>query len=66
MSILSALVGLETLPGFPEAYSPGLMDILILTVGIPTALAAVIFVMGMGPHWFRQSRGHKGELETHS
>lgn len=66
MSHLALLTLLETrvLPGWPEVYQPSVLDILLLTVGIPFALLAVLALGILGPHWFRQSRGTtSGEVE---
>lgn len=47
---------LETLPGWPEAVDPSVMDILGLTVGIPFAIGAVFALIILGPSWYRKSQ----------
>ena len=54
---------LETLPGWPEVYSPSVLDLLVLIVAIPTVIAAVITLPIMGPVWFRRARPGS-ELES--
>ncbi len=46
----------RTLPGWPEVYNPSLLDILLLTAGIPLAITAVLALAIMGPSWFRSAR----------
>lgn len=52
------LLPLETLPGWPEAANPTVIEVLTVLLGLPLALAAVIVVIGMAPSWF--SRGSSG------
>ena len=56
MSHLALIPLLESLPGWPQEYEPGLMDILPLVLGIPLLIAAVITLFMMGPAWVRRSR----------
>ncbi|MBK8462437.1 MAG: hypothetical protein IPL36_05230 [Nigerium sp.] len=56
MSHLALIPLLESLPGWPQEYEPGLMDILPLVLGIPLLIAAVITLFMMGPAWLRRSR----------
>lgn len=51
-----AMLPLETLPGWPEVPDPGLAAVLVILVGIPLALAAPLFLLTVGPAWFRQTR----------
>ena len=61
MSYLALIPVLETLPGWPEVVEPGLLDILVLTVGIPVAIAAVVTLAFMGPHWFGRSQAQRAQ-----
>ena len=65
MSHLAVLTVLETrvLPGWPEVVDPSVLDILLLTVGIPLAITAVLALGILGPHWYRQSRGTESKVE---
>lgn len=63
MSHLALIPVLEALPGWPEVYSPGLLDIGLLILGWPLAIAAVITLFFMGPHWFRKSQGTGKDVE---
>ena len=56
-----ALIPTHHLPGWPEDYSPTLMDSFLIIVAIPVAMAAVVTLFFMGPHWLRKSQGK--ELE---
>ena len=56
MTHLLGFATLETLPGWPEAYSPTLLDILWLTLIIPFGIGAVFALFTLGPAWFRRSR----------
>ena len=56
-----ALIPTYHLPGWPEVYSPTLMDSFLIIVAIPVAMAAVVTLFFMGPHWLRKSQGK--ELE---
>ena len=61
MSLLAVIPLLESLPGWPDVVEPSLMDILVLVLGIPFAIGAVVTLFLMGPHWFRKAQGK--ELE---
>ena len=52
-----ALIPTHHLPGWPEVYSPTLMDSFWVILGIPAAIAVVVTLFFMGPHWFRKSQG---------
>ncbi len=65
MSTFSALMPvLETLPGFPPAPEPTVLESLLYLLVWPLAIAIPIFVLGMGPAWFRRSRGATTEVEA--
>ncbi|MDO5534987.1 MAG: hypothetical protein Q4F65_10085 [Propionibacteriaceae bacterium] len=61
MSLLALIPLLEGLPGWPDAPEPSLMDIGLLTVGLPVAMFAVFAVLFMGPHWLRKSQSKEIE-----
>lgn len=80
MSPLSALLTpLQTLPGFPEAPVPGVLDILWFVLIIPGSIAVVIMALTMGRSWagkraddddphgeFQGARAReRAELESH-
>lgn len=48
--MLHALL-LDTLPGWPHADDPSFLTILLLLVGLPLAVAALMTVAGMGKRW---------------
>lgn len=48
---VSALLPLETLPSWPAVPDPTVMQILIPTLFIPLAIAAVIALLVLGPGW---------------
>lgn len=50
------LIPLETLPGWPEAPEPTLIEAFVLFLGIPGAITAVILLMIAGPSWIRRDR----------
>ncbi len=56
-----------TLPGFPPAAAPGLLDSLLVLVIIPSVIAAVVALPIMGRRWYRpsaaQASAPAGELE---
>ena len=56
MSHLALIPLLESLPGWPQEYEPGLMDIFPVVLGIPLLITAVVALFFMGPHWLRRSR----------
>lgn len=56
-----ALIPTRALPGWPEVYSPSLLDSFIVILGIPLAITAVVTLFLMGPHWFRQSQSKEVE-----
>ena len=43
------------------ARPPSVMDIGLVTVAIPVAIAAVVTLFFMGPHWLRKSQGKEIE-----
>ncbi|WP_232547544.1 LapA family protein [Propioniciclava soli] len=55
MTHLLGLPILQTLPGWPEAYTPTLMDMLWLVLIIPFGIGAVFTLFILGPTWFRRS-----------
>ena len=61
MSHLALIPVLESLPGWPDVVEPSVLDIGLVTVGIPAAIAAVVTVLFLGPHWLKKSQGK--ELE---
>lgn len=63
MSHLALIPSLQTLPGWPEAYVPGAMDILTVILFVPAAIAAVFAFITLGPAWFRRSQQRGAELE---
>ncbi len=56
---LSSLLPLETLPGWPEAPNPSVVDALYILVGVPGAISLVILALVVAPSWFR-----RGESST--
>ena len=57
MSHLTALLPvLETLPGFPTAPTPSVLELLMVTVVLPSVIAAAIMLLSIGPHWWRTAR----------
>ncbi len=56
MSHLALIPLLESLPGWPQEYEPGLMDILPVVLGIPLLITGVATLFLMGPTWLRRSR----------
>ncbi len=58
MSHLALIPALEThtMPGWPEVYDPSLANILVLVLGFPLAISAVVALIVMGPEWFRRSK----------
>lgn len=46
-----AFLPLETLPSWPPAPDPTVMQMLLLTVFIPFGIAAVIALLVLGPGW---------------
>lgn len=65
MSSFSALIGLlETLPGFPPVEEPTVLESLLYLLVWPLAIAIPIFVLGLGPAWFRRSKGPSTEVEA--
>ncbi|MFT3877560.1 MAG: hypothetical protein QM708_14235 [Propioniciclava sp.] len=63
MSHLALIPLLESLPGWPQEAEPAVLDILVVILGIPLGITAVITVLFMGPHWLRRSQGKSAELE---
>lgn len=65
MSRLMQLPLLEThtVPGWPEVYDPSVSHILVLTVGLPVVLSAVITLFVMGPVWFQRSKQAGSTIE---
>lgn len=63
MSHLALFPPLQTLPGWPEAYAPGAMDILVVILFIPAAISAVFALMVLGPAWFQRSQQTGSEVE---
>ncbi len=62
MSHLALIPLLEQyLPGWPDVTAPSVMDIGLVTVAIPVAIAAVVTLFFMGPHWLRKSQGKEIE-----
>ena len=56
-----ALIPTHHLPGWPEVYSPTLMDSFVVIVALPAAIAAVFALFILGPHWFRKAQGKEIE-----
>lgn len=56
-----ALIPTHHMPGWPEVVAPGLLESAWVILGAPAAIAAVVTLFIMGPHWFRKSQGK--ELE---
>lgn len=52
---------LETLPGWPAVPSPSVLDLLVLVLAPPLAIAAAITLPVMGPAWFRRAGQHPSE-----
>ncbi|MBK8460228.1 MAG: hypothetical protein WAS07_12715 [Micropruina sp.] len=50
------LLPLETLPGWPTAPDPSLVEALVLLAGIPLGIGVVFMVAVMGPHWMRRDK----------
>lgn len=48
----------QTLPGWPEAPTPTALDVVILLLGVPAAIFAVILLLTMAPHWFSRGGDH--------
>lgn len=46
-----AQILLETLPGWPVAYEPTVLEMLTLTLFIPLAITAVLAALILGPGW---------------
>ncbi len=50
------LIPLKTLPGWPEAPDPTAIESLVVLLGVPAAIAAVLLLLVMAPSWFRPDR----------
>lgn len=50
-------VPLETLPGWPAAPDPGVMDVLLLLAGFPLGIGLVFLAGIMAPRWMGRDRG---------
>ena len=48
---------LETLPGWPAAPDPSMVEVLFILLGVPALVAAVPTVLTLAPLWFRRSQG---------
>lgn len=55
------MLPLETLPGWPEVTDPGVGMVLLILVGLPLAISIPIFLLTIGPTWFRQGREQPSE-----
>jgi hypothetical protein len=55
MHPVAALLPLETLPSWPSAPDPSVMQMLTLTVFIPLIIAAVVTLFVLGPGWRAKS-----------
>jgi hypothetical protein len=44
----------QTLPGWESAATPTALDVVILLLGVPAAIFAVILLLTMAPHWFNK------------
>lgn len=56
MSHLALIPVLESLPGWPQEYDPSVLDILVVILGVPAGIAAVMALFIMGPTWLRRAR----------
>ncbi len=50
------LIPLKTLPGWPEAPDPTAIESLVVLLGVPAAIAAVLLLLVMAPSWFHPGR----------
>lgn len=50
------LIPLETLPGWPEAPDPTVLETLALLIGLPAAAFAVLLLLNMAPSWFGNAK----------
>ncbi|MCA0252297.1 MAG: hypothetical protein LCH76_08450 [Actinobacteria bacterium] len=45
------MIETQTLPGWPAAYDPSLLDLLVVTLLVPLGIAAVFAVLLFAPVW---------------
>jgi hypothetical protein len=55
--MLPRLIPLETLPSWPAAPDPSVLQNLVVFAFIPLGIAAVLVAVIMGPHWARRAAG---------
>lgn len=59
------LVPLRTLPGFPTVENPSLLSELVLFLGLPLVVVAVIYLLGYLSRLIRRGRGETGPEIQH-
>ena len=64
MSELSVLlIPLQTLPGYPAAPTPSLMEFLLLLIIIPGLIGVLVPGLTMGRSWLGQARGENAAIQ---